>query len=103
MAVPSDGIYAAWAHVAGERYMAATSIGVRPTFGEGERTVEAFILDFDGDLYGREVGLEFVGWLRPEERFDTVEALQEQVQKDVAETRVVLQSSTGTTRMAGTA
>ncbi len=105
MAVPGDGIYAAWAHVAGRRYMAATSIGVRPTFGAGERTVEAFILDFDGDLYGREVGLEFVGWLRPEERFDTVEALQEQVRRDVADTRTMLESSAGaqdTSRMAET-
>ena len=94
MAVPADGIYATWAHVAGERRMAAASIGVRPTFGEGVRTVEAFILDFDGDLYGREVGLEFVDWLRPEERFDTVEALQEQVRKDVADTRAVLARGT---------
>ena len=75
--------------------MAATSIGVRPTFGAGERTVEAFILDFDGDLYGREVGLEFVGWLRPEERFDTVELLQAQVQRDVGDTRAMLEPSAG--------
>ena len=95
MAVPADGIYATWAHVGGERRMAATSIGVRPTFGEGERTVEAFILDFDGDLYGREVCLEFVGWLRPEARFDTVEALREQVQRDVDDTRAVLEPSAG--------
>ena len=92
MAVPGDGIYAAWAHVAGERRMAAASIGVRPTFDDGGRAVEAFILDFDGDLYGREVGLEFVSWLRPEERFDTVEALQEQVRRDVAGTRAILEN-----------
>lgn len=91
MAVPADGIYATWAHVAGERHMAATSIGVRPTFGDGARAVEAFILDFDGDLYGREVGLEFVSRLRPETRFDTVDALQEQVRRDVAGTRAILE------------
>ena len=91
MAVPADGIYAAWAHVGGERHMAATSIGVRPTFGDGGRTIEAFILDFDGDLYGREVGLEFVRWLRPETRFDTVEALREQIDRDVADTRAILE------------
>jgi riboflavin kinase/FMN adenylyltransferase len=90
MAVPCDGIYATWAHVAGERLMAATSIGVRPTFGEGDRTVEAFVLDFEGDLYGQDVGLEFVRWIRPEVKFDTVEALQDQVQKDVTQTRAVL-------------
>jgi riboflavin kinase/FMN adenylyltransferase len=110
MAVPADGIYAAWAHVAGERRMAAASIGVRPTFDDGARAVEAFILDFDGDLYGREVGLEFVRWLRPETRFDTVEALQEQIRRDVAGTRAMLEpgpaasgsGSHGTTRMAET-
>ena len=62
-----------------------------PTFGDGGRAVEAFILDFDGDLYGREVGLEFVCWLRPETKFDTVEALQEQVRRDVAGTRAILE------------
>ena len=103
MAVPADGIYAAWADVAGERHMAATSIGVRPTFGEGARTVEAFILDFDGDLYGRDVALEFVGWLRPEERFDTVDALQEQVQRDVADTRAMLEPSVGAQGTTGAA
>ena len=100
MGVPADGIYATWAHVAGERRMAAASIGVRPTFGDGARTIEAFILDFEGDLYGREFGLEFVGWLRPETRFDTVEALQEQVRKDVADTRAIL--ARGTTTLAET-
>ena len=90
MAVPADGIYAAWARFGCERRMAAVSIGVRPTFDDGGHTIEAFILDFDGDLYGREVGLEFAGWLRPEARFDTVEALREQIRRDVADARDAL-------------
>ena len=90
MAVPGDGIYAAWGVLGERRVMAATSVGTRPTFGEGARTVEAFMLDFEGDLYGREVRLEFVRKLRDEVRYDTVEALQRQVEKDVEETRAVL-------------
>ena len=90
MAMPGDGIYATWAHLDDKTYMAATSIGTRPTFDEGDRTVEAFILDFDGDLYGREVRLEFVKRLRDEEKYDAVEALLEQIDRDVDQTRAVL-------------
>ena len=93
LALTGDGIYATWAHVGPRRYMAATSIGMRPTFEKGERTVEAFILDFDGDLYGQEVRLEFVRRLRDEVQFDSVSALQEQVDKDVDEAKAVLQGS----------
>ena len=92
LALPGDGIYAAWAYVGPRRYMAATSIGVRPTFQEAERAIEAFILDFEGDLYGKDVRLEFVRRLRDEVSFETVHALQAQVDKDVSETRAVLQA-----------
>ena len=92
LALPGDGIYAAWAYVGPRRYMAATSIGVRPTFQEGERAIEAFILDFEGDLYGKEVRLEFVRRLRDEVSFETVQALQAQVNLDVSETRAVLEA-----------
>ena len=96
MALPGDGIYAAWAHIAegdtapSRPRMAATSIGTRPTFDAGERSVEAFVLDFEGDLYGREVRLEFVERLRDEEKYDSVEALLEQIDLDVARTRDIL-------------
>ena len=93
MAVPGDGIYAAWARIEGEPSrprMAATSIGTRPTFDAGDRSVEAFVLDFEGDLYGREVRLEFVERLRDEEKYDSVEALLEQIDLDVARTRDIL-------------
>ncbi len=93
LALTGDGIYATWAHVGPRRYMAATSIGMRPIFEKGERTVETFILDFDGDLYGQEVRLEFVRRLRDEVQFDSVSALQEQVDKDVDEAKAVLQGS----------
>ena len=92
-AIPADGIYATWARVGERRHMAATSIGIRPTFGESERTIEAFILDFDGDLYGQDVRLEFVRRLRDELKYDTVQALIEQIDTDVGQTRAILEAS----------
>ena len=89
-ALPGDGIYATWALVGERRHMAATSIGARPTFGETDRTVEAFLLDFDGDLYGSEVRLEFVQRLRDDVKYDSVEALKDQIGRDVDETRRIL-------------
>ena len=69
-------------------WTAAVSIGVRPTFVTGRGLlVEAFLLDFDGDLYGRELRLEFIDRMRGERRFDSVEALIEQMDRDVVETR----------------
>ena len=93
MAVPGDGIYATWARLGDRRFMAATSIGTRPTFGVSERTVEAFVLDFDGDLYGAELRLEFVKRLRDEVTYDSVQALKHQVDLDVDQTRAVLLGS----------
>ncbi len=92
MVVPGDGIYATWALLGDRRLMAATSIGTRPTFDEKERTVEAFILDYQGELYDQKVRLEFVRRLRDEIKYDTAEALQEQIQKDVDQTRAILQA-----------
>jgi riboflavin kinase/FMN adenylyltransferase len=94
LAVPADGIYAGWVSHAGRRYAGATSIGVRPTFANGtthEATVETHLLDFDGDLYGATLSLEFVTRLREEIRFPNPDALREQMMKDVAQTRRILQ------------
>jgi riboflavin kinase/FMN adenylyltransferase len=86
-AVPADGVYAGrLAHHGGAR-PAAISIGTNPTFEGRERRVEAFVLDFDGDLYGEHVGVDFVARLRGMERFDTVEALRAQMAGDVEQTR----------------
>ena len=95
MAHPADGIYATWALVDGARRPAATSIGVRPTFGLSERLVEVYILDFDGDLYGRELEVEFVDKLRDQEAFSSLDALVEQINRDVANTREALALSGG--------
>jgi riboflavin kinase/FMN adenylyltransferase len=88
LAVPDHGIYACRASVPGlGEWTAAVSIGVRPTFVTGRGLlVEAFLLDFEGDLYGRELRLDFLERLRGERRFDSVEALVEQMHADVRET-----------------
>ncbi|HWE89829.1 MAG TPA: bifunctional riboflavin kinase/FAD synthetase [Pseudonocardiaceae bacterium] len=89
-AVPADGIYACWFTNAGRRLPAAVSVGTNPTFSGRERRVEAFVLDFDGDLYGQRAALDFVARLRDMERFDSADALVEQLHVDVRQTRAVL-------------
>ena len=74
----------------GERLPAAISVGTNPTFEGKRRTVEAYILDFDEDIYGVELGVEFVERIRGMERFDRVEDLVEQMGRDVERTREIL-------------
>jgi riboflavin kinase/FMN adenylyltransferase len=92
LACPGHGVYACLADGA----PAAVSIGVRPTFqtGRGE-LIEAYVLDFDGDLYGRELRLDFLARLRGERRFETAEALIEQMHSDVVRTREITQADPG--------
>jgi len=87
--VPADGIYAVWARWNGEREWraAAMSVGVRPTFGAQVRTLEVYVLDWQGDLLGKTLEVEFAEWLRPEKRFETKEALIAAMDQDVMETR----------------
>lgn len=84
--LPAHGIYATTAVVKGIRYRAVTSIGVRPTITEGASprtvTVETYLLDVSVDLYGQSMRLGFVEWLRPEEKFETLDALTAQIAKD---------------------
>jgi riboflavin kinase/FMN adenylyltransferase len=81
---PGHGVYAARA----DGRCAAVSVGVRPTFGTGRAVlVEAFILDFDGDLYGQKLRVDFLARLRGERRFDAVEALVDQMRLDIEQTR----------------
>jgi len=93
-AIPADGIYAGWLASLdenggeAERWPAAISIGTNPTFGEGERTVEAYALDrTDLDLYGTHAAIDFTARLRGTLRFDSVDALVEQMRRDVEEAR----------------
>jgi riboflavin kinase/FMN adenylyltransferase len=96
-AVPADGVYAGrvvrldeWGRTVGPLGDAAISVGTNPTFEVRQRRVEAFVLDFDGDLYGDGLGVEFVHRLRGMERFDGVDALVAQMHDDVKQTRDVL-------------
>jgi riboflavin kinase/FMN adenylyltransferase len=90
LVVPDHGVYACRARVDGVERLAAVNVGVRPTFQTGRGLlVEAFLLDFEGDLYGQTLALEFVDRLRGEQRFDSVGALIEQMDRDVVETRRV--------------
>jgi len=93
-AIPADGVYAGWLSAlnedgsAAERWPAAISIGTNPTFGEGERTVEAYALDReDLDLYGVHAAIDFTHRLRGTLRFDSVDALVEQMRRDVNQAR----------------
>jgi len=92
MAVPGNGIYTTWAEVEGRRYMAATSIGNRPTFEGAGYAIEVFVLDFQANIYGREMRLEFVSRLREQVKFDTEAALQNQMEIDVCQTRTLLET-----------
>jgi riboflavin kinase/FMN adenylyltransferase len=92
-AVPDDGIYAGWAQWAGGRRPAAISIGTNPTFDGVDRRVEAYLLDFDGDLYGQYMAFEFASRLRPTLRFDSVDELVAQMARDVDATRAALRAA----------
>jgi riboflavin kinase / FMN adenylyltransferase len=88
--LPRDGIYAMWAEMGEGRFRAAASLGVRPTFGGGERVLEAYLLDFKGDVYGEEVDAFFVKRLRDEIAFASAAELAAQIARDVEDTRRAL-------------
>ena len=85
--LPGFGVYATYATIHGRRYAAATNVGVRPTVNGSDVTIEAHLLDFDEDIYGEEVRLEFVRRTRPEMKFAGLEALKAQIMADVEEVR----------------
>ena len=100
--VPRFGVYATKVYYEGGERLAVTNIGVRPTVGAGQAitaesfgsvkdrpaiTVESFLLDFEGDLYGHEVRVEFFEFLRPEIKFPNLDALKDQIQRDASSAR----------------
>ncbi|WP_174556683.1 bifunctional riboflavin kinase/FAD synthetase [Rhodococcus tukisamuensis] len=100
-AIPADGVYAAWFTLlgpgpvagtveSGERYPAAVSVGTNPTFSGRTRTVEAFVLDAEADLYGQHVAVDFVDRVRGMEKFDSVDALVEEMGRDAEKVREIL-------------
>ncbi len=86
----AHGIYAVKVHVGRKVHDGAAYLGTRPTFDNGEAVLETFLLDFDGDLYGKTIELEFIGFVRGDRKFDSMDALVAQMDKDVARTRIVL-------------
>ena len=90
--LPANGIYACWATLGIEKFMAATNVGFNPTFTPEKQiqSIEPHLLDFERDIYGEQVKLEFVARLRDELRFTSVEALLEQIHADIDKTREIL-------------
>lgn len=90
--MPKDGIYAAYFFVdGGKKYVAAVSIGMRPTVGGQSRTIEAFLLDYPGgSLYGKHVRLRLEHYLHPELKYDSIVSLKEGIARDVEAVRALL-------------
>jgi len=89
--MPAEGVYAGWAEVRGERYAAAVSVGRAPTFETDQPvTVEAFLLDFDGELYGEQVAVDLVEYLRAQQIFADAQALKARMAEDCQRVREVL-------------
>jgi len=89
-ALPRNGIYATITLVDDKQFPSATNIGSRPTFGEGKKTVETHLLNYEGNLYGKEIRVGFVQKLRDEQRFPSSEELKIQIEKDVRKVEALL-------------
>ena len=87
---PCHGVYACKAIVDCREYLAVTNIGSRPTVGGHQVRAESWLLDFEGDLYGKSLTLDLYSFLRPEQKFPTLEDLQVEIRKNAAETRKIL-------------
>ncbi|MCT9110529.1 bifunctional riboflavin kinase/FAD synthetase [Streptomyces mirabilis] len=95
-AIPADGVYAGWLHVAGEAMPAAISVGTNPQFDGTERTVEAYAIDRVGlDLYGLHVAVDFLAYVRGMAKFDSIEALLEAIADDVKRSRELIEAYDG--------
>ena len=90
---PRQGVYACKAFTEGNTYLAVTNIGSRPTVGGHQVRAESWLLDFEGDLYGKPLYLALFQFLRPEQKFDSLEELQAEIQKNAAQTRKILENS----------
>jgi riboflavin kinase / FMN adenylyltransferase len=88
------GIYAVWVTVDGARHQGAAYLGTRPTFDNGAPVLETFLLDFDGNLYGKSIDITFIAHIRPDQAFPSMDALVAQMDNDVAQARAMLLAST---------
>lgn len=87
--IPAQGVYAVTAAVSGQWHKGALNIGTRPTFNGSEQRIEVYILDFDKDIYGEPIRVDFLEYIRPDKKFDSAEALVEQMKDDVRQARAV--------------
>jgi riboflavin kinase/FMN adenylyltransferase len=88
--LPPDGVYATRLVLADGAYPSITNIGMRPTFAEPERTIEAHVFDFNRDIYDQDVKLEWIERIRPERKFDSAQALAAQIASDLKRAREIL-------------
>ena len=91
-ALPADGVYASLAHINGQTYRSMTNIGKDPTFGTNERTIESYLVEYHGDLYGTELLVDIVARLRDEKKFANAEELKKQMAEDVQLGEKILKS-----------
>jgi riboflavin kinase/FMN adenylyltransferase len=91
-ALPPDGVYVGLTRFNGKMYQSMTNIGRNPTFGDAERTVESYLVDYHGDLYGKEVYLDIVARLRNEKKFGSAEELKKQISQDIVQGKTILES-----------
>ncbi len=92
-ALPPDGVYTSWARLNGNKYEAMTNIGKNPTFGTNQRTVEAYLIDYHGDLYGADLQLDIVARLREEKKFKNSDELKKQVAEDIQKGKKILDAN----------
>jgi riboflavin kinase/FMN adenylyltransferase len=92
-ALPPDGVYTSWAHINGEAYESLTNVGLCPTFDNTERTIETYIIDYSGDLYGNDLYVDLVGKLRDEEKFGSIDKLKVQIADDIKRGRKILDAA----------
>ena len=89
--VPAHGVYITRVHLPdGRSFAGVTNVGTRPTVGGHHITVEPWLLDYDGDLYGKKITLEFLDFLRPEQKFDSLEDLKAAILKNAEQTREIV-------------
>ncbi|OGO43129.1 MAG: riboflavin biosynthesis protein RibF [Chloroflexi bacterium RBG_16_58_8] len=91
-ALPPDGVYASLVRINGKVYQSMTNIGRNPTFGNGERTIESYLIGFQGDLYGSELQLDIVARMRDEKKFASADELKRQMAEDVKQGKSILES-----------
>jgi len=99
-AVPPDGVYAVYADIGDSRWPAVANVGERPSFGVGQRAIEVHIIGYEGDLYGRDLVVEFVQRLRAERRFDDICELVRQIARDVEQARTLFAAEEATVEAA---